>query len=425
MSANRNFYFLVILCIIAFGASTVDRAAWSMIQRTDFTVYTAAGRAILDHTDLYQAQNIRGWRYVYPPAFAILMVPLTSISVALGALIWYLLATLSIGASIWMSAKLLKESHLSQKHYLLYGLPLLSLSVLLASGEMRCQASPFMFFFMIATFYFHFKGQPIASGFSLAAATLIKVFPITLVLYFVLRREWRNVYATVGGLVIFGLVLPSMYWGWQFNLDEIKRWLNVVGQPAMMSNTDRAGLTNLYEQLLNTTKPRNQSLESLFLSWHVSASLIHILVGGCAVLMFVVMYLSARHIKQNRVIIQDGFPSLEEGLLCSAFIIWSLLITPISETHYFGALLLPLIVLMGYVAHHIPVKNSQNYFFTLGSVVMFSVMVMIGIDSIAVWRPLCIVSLLLWFLCVYFIWRPLDYVKIIEPKGLLSIFRSM
>ena len=419
MRANRNFYFIVILCVIAFGISTVDRAAWSLIQRTDFTVYTAAGRAILDHTDLYQAQNIRGWRYVYPPAFAILMVPLTHISIALGALIWYMLATISIGASIWMSAELLQDSPLKKKHYLLYGLPLLALSVLLASGEMRCQASPFMYFFMIATFYFHFKGQPIASGFSLAAATLIKVFPITLVMYFVLRGQWRNLCATVAGLLILGVVLPSMYWGWQFNLDQIWRWLEVVGQPAMMSNTDRAGLTTLYEQLLNTTKPRNQSLESLFLSWNVSASFIHILVGGCALLMFIMMWLSARRIKQTTVITRDGFPSLEEGLLCSAFIIWSLLITPISETHYFGALLLPLILLIGYVVHRIPEEADQKYYFTLGGIIMVVVMVMIGIDAVAVWRPLCIASLLLWFVCIYLIWRPYNSYVVLDQSRLI------
>ncbi|MDE2419678.1 MAG: DUF2029 domain-containing protein [Gammaproteobacteria bacterium] len=294
------------------------------------------------------------------------MIPLTHVSIALGALIWYVLATMSIGASIWMSARLLQDSHLNQKHYLLYGLPLLGLSVLLASGEMRCQASPFMFFFMIATFYFHFKGQPIVSGFSLAAATLIKVFPITLIMYFVLRRQWRNVCATVLGLLILGLVLPSMYWGWQFNLDQIWRWLEVVGQPAMMSNTDRAGLTTLYEQLLNTTKPRNQSLESLFLSWNVSASFIHILVGGCAFLMLIVMGLSARHIKENRKIAHNRLPSLEEGLLCSTFIIWSLLITPIAETHYFGALLLPLILLIGYVIQRVPDVTDQRYYLRVG-----------------------------------------------------------
>ncbi|MDE2421879.1 MAG: DUF2029 domain-containing protein [Gammaproteobacteria bacterium] len=386
--------------------STVDRAAWSLVQRTDFTVYTAAGRAILDHTDLYLAQSARGWRYVYPPPFAILMVPLTYIPVALGALIWYVLEVLSIGASVWMSARLLPVSLLDKKHYLLYGLPLLSLSVLLVSGAMRCQASPFMFFLMIATFYFHFKGHPIASGFSLAAATLIKVFPITLVMYFAIRGQWRNLCAMVVGLLILGIVLPSMYWGWQFNLHQIGRWLEVVGQPAMMSNTDRAGLTTLYEQLLNTTKPRNQSLESLFLSWNISASFVHILVGGCAFLMFMMMWLSARHIKRTTVIIRDGFPSLEEGLLCSAFIIWSLLITPISETHYFGALLMPLILLIGYVVHRVPEEADQKYYFTLGSIIMVAVMVMIGIESVAVWRPLCIVSLLLWFVCIYLIWRP-------------------
>ena len=42
--------------VISVGISTVYRAAWDDIQRTDYTVYTAAGQAVLDHTDIYAAR---------------------------------------------------------------------------------------------------------------------------------------------------------------------------------------------------------------------------------------------------------------------------------------------------------------------------------------------------------------------------------
>ncbi len=42
---------------------------------TDFTVYTEAGAAFFDGRDPYTVTNPRGWRYLYPPLFAILVAP--------------------------------------------------------------------------------------------------------------------------------------------------------------------------------------------------------------------------------------------------------------------------------------------------------------------------------------------------------------
>jgi|GEM_PF-674863 len=428
MRANRIFYILLTLCVIIFGASTLYRAAWDSVQRTDYTVYTAAGQAILDHQDIYLAQNARGWRYVYPPPFAILMVPLSQIPLALGALIWYLISVLSIGASVMMSAALLDNTRLKNKAYLVYGLPLLSLSVLLVSGAMRCQASPFMFCFMIATFYLHLKQRPVFAGLSLACAAMLKVFPIVLIAYFIIQRQWRTVIATGVGLILLGIVLPSLYWGWQFNFDQILRWLDVVGHPAMMHNSDRAQMTSLYAQLLDTTKPRNQSLESLFLSVDMPAYLTHYAVGAAAMLMLGVMWVTARSLQLpvdrsiglgeiNLSPLQKNLPTdtqssqerastvrIEDALLCSAFLIWSLLITPIAETHYFGALLLPLTMLIGYVAQSQQTHQHKVRFIASGGIIMSVVMILITIDPVAIWRPLCMVSILLWLLCIHLIW---------------------
>ena len=45
-------------------------------HRTDLTVFTEAGAAFFDERDPYEVTNPRGWMYLYPPLFAILMAPL-------------------------------------------------------------------------------------------------------------------------------------------------------------------------------------------------------------------------------------------------------------------------------------------------------------------------------------------------------------
>src|SRR5262245_59359793 len=47
-------------------------------HRTDFTVFTEAGAALFDGRNLYNVTNPRGWYYLYPPLFAILVAPLAA-----------------------------------------------------------------------------------------------------------------------------------------------------------------------------------------------------------------------------------------------------------------------------------------------------------------------------------------------------------
>ncbi|MDR0274421.1 MAG: DUF2029 domain-containing protein [Burkholderiaceae bacterium] len=397
MRASRIFYVFVALLALALGALAVYRAAFNSIERTDFTVYVAAGRAVLEQQDIYLAENARGWRYVYPPPFAIALAPLARMPLALGALLWYLLAAAAFGAAAWMCVAVWPDgARLRGKPHLIYGLPLLALISLFASSLLRGQASPFMIFFMIAAFYFHLKERPVAAGFSLACAALLKVFPIALIVYFVIRKQWRAVLATAAALALLGIALPSLYWGWQFNLDQIARWVDVVGHPAVMENTARAQTSDLYSQLLNTAKPRNQSLEALFLSLGMPAHLTRYAVAAAAALMLAAMWAAARRIAQGA---RGAARGMAEHLLCGAFLCWSLAISPIAEGHYFGALLWPLIALVGYALAD-GAAQRRKLLLTAGATGMIVVQALTALNATAMWRPLCIATLALWLLCL-------------------------
>ena len=61
-------------------------------HRTDFTVYTEAGAAFFDGRDPYQVSNPRGWRYLYPPMFAILVAPLHALPPMGQVGVWFVLS---------------------------------------------------------------------------------------------------------------------------------------------------------------------------------------------------------------------------------------------------------------------------------------------------------------------------------------------
>ncbi len=76
-------------------------------HRTDATVYLAAALALERGEDPYRAQSPRGWRYVYPPLFALLLVPLARLPVADAAFVLYLVSALALGASAWLLVRIL------------------------------------------------------------------------------------------------------------------------------------------------------------------------------------------------------------------------------------------------------------------------------------------------------------------------------
>ena len=61
-------------------------------HRTDFTVYTEAGAAFFDGRDPYEVTNPRGWYYLYPPLFALLVSPLAALAFKSQVVVWYVIS---------------------------------------------------------------------------------------------------------------------------------------------------------------------------------------------------------------------------------------------------------------------------------------------------------------------------------------------
>jgi hypothetical protein len=62
------------------------------LHRTDFTVFTEAGAALLDGRDPYRVTNPRGWYYLYPPLFALLVAPLSFLDSQSQVFVWYIVS---------------------------------------------------------------------------------------------------------------------------------------------------------------------------------------------------------------------------------------------------------------------------------------------------------------------------------------------
>ena len=79
------------------------------LHRTDFTVYTEAGAAFFDGRDPYAVKNPRGWFYLYPPLFALMVAPLSRLGSVTQVMVWYV-ASVALGFGCYGEARRLWRS---------------------------------------------------------------------------------------------------------------------------------------------------------------------------------------------------------------------------------------------------------------------------------------------------------------------------
>lgn len=383
---------IAVALFVGLGVSTVYRAGpyrwggrqWgSSVHRCDFTVDTAAGRAVLDGTDIYQAHNIRGWYYIYPPLFAILMVPFALLSTFWASLAWYVLSVVLVGWTLRMCVSLVKAAlNFEGDPFLLYVLPLLLVLFPLLSALARGQTTPALLWLFTAGLFCAWKGHDWPGAVCFTGGILLKVFPIVLLAYFVWRKRWRFVAATLVATVIGALIIPAAVYGWQRNIDYLKKWVSVIGKPALEAESERAD-NPLYGQLLSSQLPRNQSLSAVLtrVTANPNARWLGLAVG--VVMAAIILIVGSRVTGGNEIYI------------LSAAAVWMLLIPPVSWAHYFLLLLLPLPTL---VAAAISAPDRTVRRVAGGALVCFGALALglAGNRAAQAYGPLCWGGLAIW-----------------------------
>lgn len=260
---RRGILIALILFGLGLGWSTVYRAAFGRVERTDFTVYTAAGRAVIEGTDIYEAENARGWLYMYLPIFAILMVPLAPLPVALSSAIWYLLSVAMLWHMLWMSAALARRFFPAAQWsvFWLAMWALLGIFWPAMSGMARGQASVLVAWLVTLGIWAWFERRPWLAGAGLAGAIVLKVFPGLFMVYFLFKRQWMMLTTTSVWLALMILVLPSFVFGPVGNYKLLHRWVTTIALPA--TDADNHERDPRYAQMADPRLERNQSVHAV------------------------------------------------------------------------------------------------------------------------------------------------------------------
>jgi alpha-1,2-mannosyltransferase len=324
---------LALVMVFVLGALMVHRAAFSKELNSDFVTYRAVGWAVLNGSDIYEVRNSRGWPYVYPPPFAILMTPFAEMSAFAGSIVWYVLSVILVVSSVQMGVTMVGAlGRFGRNPFWLYTLSFVMVLPWVGQAAVEGQTTILTLWLLMVALYRSQRGRDISAGTALACAGLIKVFPLALLAYFAWKRRWRLLVATMTALIVGGIALPGLVYGWQRNLTYWHEWVAAVAQPSLGVEVLRLQ-SKVNDRVLSPQNAQNQALRAVL--WRLGAEkqarFLTVVVGSVMALAMLVFVRPTR--------------SQQDLLIAAAWLAWIVVIAPVSHFHYHMLVLLPMTVL--------------------------------------------------------------------------------
>lgn len=193
----------------------------------DYDIWYEAGRAVCEGRELYVLNQSLEFDFMYPPAAAVLLAPLTIGGKLPFIVLMVLLNSVGWIASVWLGLRVATGRGWNNPE------PLITLPIILTFpfvwityhlGQPNLQLLACL---LAAALCLQIR-RPIVAGFLIALATAIKAFPILAGCYLVYRRHWLAVAGLLVGLALWLLILPASVRGWSRNWNDLQTWSDAM-----------------------------------------------------------------------------------------------------------------------------------------------------------------------------------------------------
>ncbi len=188
----------------------------------DFDVYYVSSQNYLAKALVYiPHQGIEEFKY--SPLFALVFSPLTMLKKPLALYVWNILNIFLLYLIFYLFYKL-KQMSFSRPQDLLIIICLFALTGrFILSNIVLGQINIFLCCLMVLTMYLEINKKYFWASVVLAFSLMIKFFPLLFFVYFVLRKRFKLAGFTIL-MIIFFLLLPSIYSGFDLNLRYLNDW---------------------------------------------------------------------------------------------------------------------------------------------------------------------------------------------------------
>jgi hypothetical protein len=183
----------------------------------------------------------------------------------------------------------------------------------------------------------------------MASAIAIKVFPVMLLPYIAIKRQWRFLGMTAAIVLMF-LLLPSYYFGINGNIDLHQEWFSkVVAESDFyeLNGPPNLSIQGQATRFLSIVNYEDRVLDRAYINVNLaelqpeSAKLIgNVSAGAAGLITFALLFFADRR-RQIARDVNNGMPFHEFGFL----ICMILLVGPRTNIIYFTALFVPFVAL--------------------------------------------------------------------------------
>jgi alpha-1,2-mannosyltransferase len=198
----------------------------------DFTVYLLAAQSLWEGSNPYLADL--PFPYIYPLFLAFVFIPLVFIPYWLASAIWFFLCAASLVVACLSLQRLAsaESGTATGRHLAAAGLiAILLLFQPVQSGLLEGQVNTIVLLCMVMFYGSYTRKCPLPAGIWLGAAIAIKVLPAVLLLFLLVRRQYRIMLWTLLFALVF-CTLPVVIAGRHF-LAYYQSYLNVFLWPSM------------------------------------------------------------------------------------------------------------------------------------------------------------------------------------------------
>lgn len=234
--ARRSNVWIVAALCLAFAAISIQYSA--KVHNSDRPKSQSAflrWRPQIRH----MSQEVNIWEHgnwPNPPIMALILKPFMDVEPELwGSQLWLLTKAVCATIAIFLVLSMLDRP---EHPFPLWGR---FLAVLLAirpiEGDLvHGNVNLFILLTVVLGIHAFSRGWDIAAGLWIALGIACKLTPALFLPFLLWKRAWKSLAASAAGLVLFLFLVPSLYFGWQRNLDCLTSWTRGMVLPFLVKN---------------------------------------------------------------------------------------------------------------------------------------------------------------------------------------------
>jgi hypothetical protein len=220
VSARLRLFALLALILLAIVGYTT-RIRHEMV---DFVTWRQAAVRGINAEPLYRLEDGH-YQFKYFPVFALMMAPFAILDRETGKALWFAISVGLLALLLRWSVAALPERRLSRG--ILLGFAIVLMTKFYARELLLGQVNLLFGALLLASLVAIQIGQPLIAGGLVGVAVFVKPYALILVPWLLVAQGWQGAALAIG-IVVLGLLLPAVVYGWSGNLDLLRGWLHTV-----------------------------------------------------------------------------------------------------------------------------------------------------------------------------------------------------